>query len=130
MADITVPHDRQFTDAQSADIIARATATLNVMQQLGATYQSLPGYAMADYQTDTDALEADVAAVHALAEQIRTKLISIDAKSGPLKTKNEGGLAALRCLLRGKTEEALLDQITGPQSSGGGGAAPPLPPNP
>lgn len=78
MADISIAYDRQFTDADLSAIVARATATINVMQQLGATYQSLPGYEMAGYQTESDSLEGEVTAVQGLADQIRAKLIAID----------------------------------------------------
>ena len=124
---IEVEYDRENTDADVQAIIARATATINVMQQLGVAFQSLPGYAMAAYQTETDALEADVAALNALITQIRPHLISIDAKSQPLDVKNKGVLRTLSGLLQTDAQKALLAQITGPTPQGGGGTPPPPP---
>lgn len=126
---IEVEYDREHTDADVQAIIARATATINVMQQLGVTFQTLPGYAMAAYQTETDALEADVTALNALVTQIRPYLISIDAKAEPLDVKNKGVLRTLSGLLQTDAQKALLAQITGPTPQGGGGTPPP-PPNP
>ena len=51
---IEVEYDRAFTDADVQAIIARATATVNVMQQLGTAFQSLPGYVMTAYETETN----------------------------------------------------------------------------
>lgn len=126
---IEVEYDRENTDADVQAIIVRATATINVMQQLGVTFQTLPGYAMAAYQTETDSLEADVTALNALITQIRPYLISIDAKSQPLDVKNKGVLKALSGLLHTDAQKALLAQITGPTPQGGG-SPPPPPPNP
>lgn len=124
---IEVEYDRENTDADVQAIIARATATINVMQQLGVAFQSLPGYAMTAYQTETDALEADVTALNALVTQIRPYLISIDAKSQPLDVKNKGVLRTLSGLLQTDAQKVLLAQITGPTSQGGGGTPPPPP---
>ncbi len=125
---IEVEYDREFTDADVQAIIARATATINVMQQLGVAYQTLPGYAMAAYQTETDALEADVSALNALVTQLRPLLITIDAKVQPLDVKNKGVLKTLSGLLQTDAQKALLAQITGPTAQGGGGT--PTPPTP
>jgi len=127
MAQLTIPYERTLTDADLAEVIARATATINVMQQLGAAYQSLPGYAMAGYETETNATEADLTALQALADSAAVLMTSLDTKGAPLKIKNEGALAALRGLLKGKAEEALLDQITGPHAQAGGGTPPTTP---
>ncbi len=107
--------------------IARATATINVMQQLGVTFQTLPGYAMVAYQTETDALEADVASLNALVTQLRPLLVDIDALSQPLDVKNKGVLKTLSGLLQTDAQKALLAQITGPTPQGGGGTPPPPP---
>ncbi len=123
---IEIEYDRQFANAEMQAIIARATATINVLQQLGAAYQSLPGMAMAGYQTETDALESDATALNALVDQIRPLLISIDAKARPLDEKNKAALKTLSGLLTTDADRALLDQITGPtQQSGGGSPTPP-----
>ena len=53
---IEIEYDRQFTDAEVQAILARSSATLNVLQQLGVTYQTLPGFALAAYQVEADAL--------------------------------------------------------------------------
>lgn len=126
---IEVEYDREFTDADVQAIIARATATINVMQQLGVTFQTLPGYAMAAYQTETDALEQKVSALNALVTQLRPLLVDIDALSQPLDVKNKGVLKTLSGLLQTDAQKALLAQITGPTPQGGGGTPPP-PPNP
>ena len=60
---IEVEYDRANTDADVQAIIARATATINVMQQLGVAFQTLPGYAMVAYQTETDAQNALLAQI-------------------------------------------------------------------
>lgn len=122
---IEVEYDRDNTDAEVQATIARATATINVMQQLGVPFQSLPGYAMTAYQTETDALEADVASLNALVTQLRPLLIAIDAKSQPLDVKNKGVLRTLSGLLQTDAQKALLAQITGPSAQGGGGTPPP-----
>lgn len=127
---IEVEYDRENTDADVQAIIARATATINVMQQLGVAFQTLPGYAMAAYQTETDALEADVTALNALVTQLRPLLIAIDAKSQPLDVKNKGVLRTLSGLLQTDAQKALLAQITGPSSQGGGSTPPPPTPTP
>ena len=127
---IEVEYDRENTDSDVQAIIARATATINVMQQLGVAFQTLPGYAMAAYQTETDALEADVTALNALVTQLRPLLIAIDAKSQPLDVKNKGVLRTLSGLLQTDAQKALLAQITGPSSQGGGSTPPPPAPTP
>lgn len=125
---IEVEYDRVNTDADVQATIARATATINVMQQLGVTFQSLPGYAMAAYQTETDALEQKVSALNALVTQLRPLLVDIDALSQPLDVKNKGVLRTLSGLLQTDAQNALLAQITGPSAQGGG--SPPPPPTP
>lgn len=124
---LEIPYDRNHTDAELQAITARSAATLNVMQQLGVDYQTLPGYKMTDYQTEADALEADMAAINGLLEQIRLKLIAADAKARPLDEKNKGALKALSGLLLGNAQSSLLAQITGPTSQGGGSTPPPAP---
>lgn len=42
---IEIDYDRQFINSVVQEIIARAAATINVLEQLGPTYQSLPGMA-------------------------------------------------------------------------------------
>lgn len=122
---IDINYDRLFINSVVQELIARATATINVLQQLGVAYQSLPGMAMAGYQTETDALEADLAALSDLMDQIRVLLIAIDAKSGPLDEKNKRALHTLRGLLQNSADVVLLDQITGPSTQ-----SPTPPPNP
>ncbi|MEI7932042.1 MAG: hypothetical protein WCI21_03175 [Alphaproteobacteria bacterium] len=39
---IEISYDRQFTDADVEAEVARGTATVNVLQQLGVDYQTLP----------------------------------------------------------------------------------------
>jgi 16S rRNA G527 N7-methylase RsmG len=124
---IEVEYDRENTDADVQAIIARSTATINVMQQLGVPFQNLPGYAMAAYQTETDALEAVVAQLNGLITQIRPLLIQVDALSSPLNVKNKGALKTLSGLLQTDAQHALLAQITGPTAQGGGGTPPPPP---
>lgn len=126
---IEIEYDRQTTDAEAQAILARAAASINVLQQLGTAYQTLPGYALAGYQTEADALEADVAAVNVLLDQIRPLLIAIDAKARPLDEKNKGLLRTLDGLLKTAAQRSLLTQITGPTSQGGG-STPTPPPTP
>ena len=125
---IEIEYTRQFTDAVVQDIIGRSTVSLNVLDQLGAAYQSLPGYAMAGYQTEVDALEADVTALAGHVDAIRPLLISIDAKSRPLDEKNKGLLRTLQGLLKTDGDRALLGQITGPIARRP--SPPPTPPSP
>ena len=125
---IEIPYDRQYTDSDIEADIVRGTATVNVMQQLGVAYQTLPGYAMAAYETEVNALEADATAVNAKLNEIRVLLIAMDAKAGPLHDKNIGALKALDGLLNTDAQRALLAQITGPTPQGGG--SPPPPANP
>ena len=122
---IEIDYDRVSTDASLAAMVARAAATLNVMQQLGVAYQSLPGIAMADYQVLANALEALVAQYNALLDQIRPLLIAMDDAARPLDEMSKRALGALRGLLRSDADIALLDQITGPQPQG---PTPPAPP--
>ncbi len=110
---IEIDYERQFISSDVQEIIARAAASINVLLQLGAAYQSLPGLTMAGYQTEADALEADLNALHLLIDQVRVLLIAIDAKTGPLAEKNKKLLHTLRGLLQTAAQMALLDQITG-----------------
>ena len=126
---IEIEYDRQYTDAEVQAILARAAASLNVLQQLGTAYQGLPGLEMASYQAEADSMEADEAAINALVDQIRPKLIALDAKARPLDEKNKGLLRTLDGLLKTAAQRALLPQITGPTAQGGG-AAPTPPPTP
>ncbi len=129
---IDVEYDRQHTNADIQEIVARATVTVNVLQQLGAAYQSLPGMGMAGYQTEVDAIEADTSALSALINQILPLLVSLDAKAGPLNDKNKKALKTLSGLLQTSAEKTLLNQITGPTAQSGGGTPtpPPTPPTP
>ncbi len=97
---IEVAYDRQYTDADVQTVAARAGVTLSVLTQLGVAYQTLPGFAMVGYQTETTALTTDLMALQALVDQIRPLLISIDAKAKPLDEKNKGILRALQGLLQ------------------------------
>ena len=123
---IEIDYDRQFINSQVQEIVARAAASLNVLSQLGAAYQSLPGLVMVGYQTEAAALEAALSSLNALVDQIRVLLISIDAMAGPLAEKNKKLLGALRGLLQNAADIVLLDQITGPTPQ----PAPPSPPVP
>lgn len=125
---IDIPYDRQFTDSDVEAEVARGTATVNVLEQLGVSYQTLPHYAMAAYAAEVDALEADMADSNGLLNQIRVLLLEVDAKCGPLHEKNIGALRALDGLLKTDAQRGLLTQITGPTSHGGG--TPPTPPPP
>ena len=124
---IEIEYDRQFTDSQVQAIAARGTNTIDVMDQLGAAYQGLPGIAMAPYQTEVDSLQADLVSLQALQDQIRPLLISIDAKAPPLDEKNKAALRTLDGLLRTDADRALLAQITGPTAQP---SPPPTPPGP
>ena len=125
---IEIPYDRRFTDSQVEDEIARGTATVNVLDQLGAAYQSLPGYAMAGYQTEVNDLEALVTQLAGHVTAIRPLLESIDQKMGPLHDKNLGALRMLQGMLKTAGEKALLGQITGPIRRTP--SPPPTPPGP
>ena len=122
---IEIEYDRQFANADVQTIVARGNATTNVMVQLGAAYQTLPGMAMAGYQAEVMALQGDLVALNALVDQIRPLLIAMDAKSGPLSDKNIAALKTLRGLLTTDADQSLLDQITGPTSTP---SSPPSPP--
>ena len=127
---IDLEYDREFTNFQIQEIIARATVSLNVLQQLGTAYQNLPGVGMAAYQTLADGTETDLAALNSLINQLVPLLASLDAKVGPLDELNKKILKTLRGLLQSSAEVALLDQITGPTAQGGGGTPTPPPPTP
>ena len=126
---IDVEYDRQHTNADIQEIVARGTVTVNVLQQLGVAYQALPGIAMAAYQTELDSIEADMSALSALINQILPLLVSLDAKAGPLSDKNKKALRTLSGLLQTSAEKTLLDQITGPTAQGGS-SSPTPPPTP
>jgi hypothetical protein len=121
---LEIPFDRAFTDAATNEIIARAMVTLNMFQQLGADYQSLPGFGVGQYQTDTDALQADIKSLEGLLNQMVPLLQSIDAKAGPLDAKNKGALRMLQGMLAGKPETVWLDRITGPTPRRDNGGTP------
>jgi hypothetical protein len=124
---IEIEYDRIYTDADAQAILSRAAASLNVLQQLGVAYQTLPGYEMAGYQTEADAMEVVVNDINALINQIRPKLIALDAMARPLDEKNKGLLRTLDGLLKTAAQRALLAQITGPTAEGGGSTPPPAP---
>ena len=46
---IEIDYDRRVIQSDLQYILARAVAGLNVLQQLGAAFQSLPGVEMAGY---------------------------------------------------------------------------------
>ena len=107
----TVETDRKWTDADVNTIIARATGTINVMEVVGADAQGLPGVEMAQYQIDTDALEAENAALKAKLQEIDDLLHSLNDKSDALHGKNKKSLPMLHGMLDGTPNESLLDQI-------------------
>ena len=111
-------------------IIARATVTINVLQQLGVASQSLPGVELAGYQTLVDGTEADLSALNDLINQLVPLLASLDAKAGPLDAINKKIPKTLRGLLPSSAQAVLLDQITGPTPQGGGSSPTPPPPTP
>ncbi|WP_394794158.1 hypothetical protein [Armatimonas sp.] len=110
-------YTRSQKDADIQYLIDRATATVNVLSQLPANYQTLPGIESAAYQTDTNALEADNQALRQHLDAIAALLPELDRKAEGIETRNQAALATLRGLLRGKPEEALLRQISGPRKS-------------
>ena len=122
---IEIDYDRLHVNSDVQETVARAAATLNVLQQLGAAFQNLPGMAMAAYQTEADALEALLASLNALIDQIRPILMEIDQKFGPLYDKNKMALRTLSGLLQTTAQQALLDQITGPTANPPTPAPPP-----
>jgi uncharacterized protein YukE len=115
MTSITVEYDRQLTDSKVAAILDRATDTLSVLAacsaQIGVEYETLPGYASADYQTEADALQAKVGEVNALLAQLPALLHDIDDLGAPMDDKNKGCYATLKGLLKDKPQEDLLNQI-------------------
>ncbi len=115
---LEIEFDRVWTDSKVQALLARATVSIQVLVQLGAAYQSLPGMAMAGYQAERDALQADITAVQALLDQIRVLLEAIDQKCGPLDEKNMAILRALQGLLLTDADRAMLAQITGPIEQG------------
>ena len=123
---IEIDYDRRVIQSEVQYILARASAGLNVLQQLGAAYQSLPGLVMTDLQTQADALETLVAQFNTLINQLRALLEQIDDTAEDVAVKNKTLLASLRGLLQTQAQLTLLDQITGPTST----PAPPPPPVP
>ena len=121
---IEIDYDRRVIQSDLQYILARAATSLNVLQELGAEFQSLPGLGMATYQAEADALEALVTNLNSLINQIRALLEEIDDKAEYLAAKGKKLLAALRGLLQTAAQLALLDQITGPTDE------PPTPPTP
>jgi hypothetical protein len=85
---------------------------------LGAAFQNMPGLAMAPFQIEADALEADLQSLNDFIDQIRVLLIAIDAKAAPLDEKNKMALRTLSGLLQTSADKALLAQITGPTPQG------------
>lgn len=120
---IEINYDRTYTDADLQAIASRSAATVNVLEQLGELYQNLPGYKMTDYETEANSLEADMVAVNGLVDQIRVRLVAMDAKARPLDEKNKGALKALSGLLQTDAQNTLLTQITGPTPQGGSSTA-------
>ncbi len=108
---IKIDYDRKFTDSKVQQVVQRAAATINVFQQLGANFQSLPGYAMTDFQTEADGLEGKLAGLIDVISQIEPILRDIDALAEPLDDKNKGALSTLQGLLQTDAQKALLDQI-------------------
>jgi hypothetical protein len=84
-------------------LVERGTAT-NVLSQLLASYQSLPGIERAAYQQEVDAIEADNLGLRG----------HLDANAQALDEKNQAALKTLTGLLHQRPEAALLAQITGP----------------
>lgn len=125
---IEIAYSRTFATADIQAIIARANATTNVLEQLGAAFQSLPGMVLVDYKTDSQSLQDDVSTCNSLIDQLREKLISIDAKAKPLDECNKAALKALTGLLNTNANRALLDQITGPTAQSN--SSEPTPPTP
>ncbi len=121
---IEIDYDRRVINSVLQEIVARAAATINVLQQLGAAYQNFPGMEMAGYQTEADALEALIAQFTTKVNELRALLVQMDDLAEPLDDKNQKALATLRGILQTAAQFALLDQITGatPQPS------PPTPP--
>lgn len=115
MTNISVDYDRQFTDSRIADILNRATDTLAVLQacvdQLGPEYATLPGYALADYQAEADALQAKVGEINALITQLPDLLHEADDLTDPMDDKNKGCHAMLKGLLKDLPQVDLLNQI-------------------
>jgi len=111
---IEIDYDRRVIQSDVQYILARAAAGLNVLQQLGAAYQSLPGLVMTDLQIHADALEALVTQTSNLINQLRALLEQIDDAAEDVAAENKTLLATLRGILQTQAQLALLDQITGP----------------
>jgi len=111
---IEIDYDRRVIQSDVQYILARAAAGLNVLQQLGAAYQSLPGLVMTDLQIHADALEALVTQYNNLINQVRALLEQIDDAAEDVAAENKMVLATLRGILQTQAQLALLDQITGP----------------
>lgn len=108
-------YTRTHKDADIQYMIDRATATVNVLSQLPANFQNLPGIESAAYQSETNALEADNQALRQHLDAIAALLPELDRKAMGIDAKNRSALTTLRGLLKGKPEEALLRQISGPK---------------
>jgi hypothetical protein len=131
MASITVPYEREFTDANINAIARRATDTISVLEQLGADYANLPGMALAAYQSEAQAFNDKFDQFRDVVAQLQPLLSALDDLAQPLDAKNKAALQLLRGALQGTENEVLLDQITGPTQQGGTSSpTPPTPPNP
>ncbi len=115
---IEIDYDRRVIQSDVHYILARISAGVNVLQQLGAAYQSLPGVAMADLEALATALEALVNQYNNLINQLRALLEQMDDLAEDVGVKNKTLLATLRGLLQTQAQLALLDQITGPTDEG------------
>ena|SRR3990172_7096672 len=122
---IEIDYDRRVIQSDVQYILARITAGVNVLQQLGAAYQSLPGLVMTDLEAQATALEALVSQYNNLINQIRALLEQMDDAAEDVAVKNKTLLATLRGILQTQAQLALLDQITGPTEEG---PTPPTPP--
>ena len=124
---IEIDYDRRVIQSDVQYILARITSGVNVLQQLGAAYQSLPGLVMTDLEAQATALEALVSQYNNLINQIRALLEQMDDAAEDVAVKNKTLLATLRGILQTQAQLALLDQITGPTEEG---PTPPIPPGP
>jgi len=111
MSTVKFDYQRKFTDTKVQRVIQRGTATVNVLEQLGTEYQSLPGHNMADLQTETNALEAKFNEYLGLVGQLEQAARDMDAMSEPLDDKNKGALSMLQGMLNTADQKALLKQI-------------------
>ena len=109
-----LPYTRVKKDREVQYIVERATATVNVLSQLPASYQSLPGIERATYQQEVDAVEADNLALRGHLDAIAALLPRLDTNAKAIDEKNQAALKTLTGLLHQRPEAALLAQITGP----------------